>query len=115
MAPVGACYDGCYDGVMAINIVHRRDLDERVEQLAARLHLRGRGRKVAVIERALSVLEERVERDRPNRAAIRASLEQYARDGLRLRKRLAGLDRREGRPLSQVLQDALYDERGLPR
>ena len=100
---------------MAINIVHRRDLDERVEQLAARLDLRGRGRKVAVIERALSALEERVERDGPNRAAIRASLERYARDGLRLRKRLAGLDPRDGRPLSQVLQDALYDERGLPR
>lgn len=100
---------------MAINIVHRRDLDERVEQLAARLDLRGRGRKVAVIERALSALEERVARDRPSRAAIRASLEQYARDGLRLRTRLAGLDPRDGRPLSQVLQDALYDERGLPR
>ncbi len=49
------------------------------------------------------------------RAAIRASLERYASDGLRLRKRLAGLDPRDGRPLSQVLQDALYDERGLPR
>ncbi len=70
---------------MAINIVHRRDLAERVV------------------------------RDRPDRAAIRASLEQYAREGLRLRGRLASLDPCEGRSLSQVLQDALYDEHGLPR
>ncbi len=100
---------------MAINIVHRRDLDERVERLAARLDLRGRGRKVAVIERALSALEERVARDRPDGAAIRASLERYAREGPQLRRRLAGLDPGDGRPLSQVLQEALYDERGLPR
>ena len=105
----------CYHAAVAINIVHRHDLDERVERLAARLDLRGRGRKVAVIERALSALEERVERDRPDRAAIRASLERYAREGPRLCRRLARLDPGDGRPLSRVLQDALYDDRGLPR
>ena len=42
---------------MAINLVHHRDLDERVERLAARLGLTGRGRKVGVIERALATLE----------------------------------------------------------
>ena len=101
--------------MVAINIVHRRDLDERVERLAARLGLRGRGRKVKVVERALSALEERVARDRPDRAAIRVSLERYAHDGRRLRGRLASLDAGDGRPLSWVLQEALYDERGLPR
>ena len=43
---------------MAINLVHHKDLDDRVERLAARLGLRRRDRKTAVIERALSVLEE---------------------------------------------------------
>ncbi len=100
---------------MAINIVHRHDLDERVERLAARLDLHGRGRKVAVIEQALGALEERVERDKPDRAAIQASLKRYAIEGPRLRERLARLDPGDGRPLSQVLQEVLYDERGLPR
>ena len=43
---------------MAINLVHRKDLDDRVERLAAQLGLSGRGRKNAIIERALTVLEE---------------------------------------------------------
>ena len=100
---------------MAINIAHRHDLDERVERLAARLGLRGRGRKTAVIERALTALETQAERAAPDPAAIRSSLERYANDGPRLRARLAHLDPGDGRPLSQVLQDSLYDDRGLPR
>ena len=100
---------------MAINIAHRQDLDDRVERLAARLGLRGRGRKTAVIEQALVALEKRVEREAPDRAAIRASLERYAKGGPRLRARLVRLDPGDGRPLSQVLQDALHDDRGLPR
>ena len=99
---------------MAINIAHRRDLDERVERLAARLGLRGRGRKTAVIERAVDALEERVESAAPDRASIRASLERYAQRAPHLRRRMAHLDPGDGRPLSQVLQDGLYDERGLP-
>ena len=57
----------------------------------------------------------RVERTRPDRAAIQASLERYASEGRRLRKRLARLDPDDGRPLSRVLQDAFDDEPGLPR
>ena len=100
---------------MAINIAHRHDLDERVERLASRLGLRGRGRKTAVIERALTALETLEEGTAPNRAAIRSSLERYAKDGPRLRARLGHLDPGDGRPLSQVLQDFLYDDWGLPR
>ena len=71
-------YDERYDlrslcseegGLVAINIVHRPDLDARVEKLASCLGLRGRGRKTAVIERALAALEEQGENgaSRPHR------------------------------------------------
>ena len=99
---------------MAINIAHRHDLDERVERLAVRLGLRGRGRKTAVIERALDALEN-AGGDDADRAAVRASLTRYAEAAPRLRERLAHLEPGDGRPLSQVLQEDLYDERGLPR
>lgn len=105
----------CYDRVMAINIAHRHDLDERVERLAVRLGLRGRGRKTAVIERALDALENEAGRGQADRAAVRASLARYAKAGPRLRERLRHLGPGAGRPLSEALQDDLYDERGLPR
>ena len=101
---------------MAINLAHRVDLDQRVEKLAARLGLTGKGRKTGVIERALTALEERVERDRPSREAIVASLDHYIRAGSRRCERLAagnGID--GGPPLSRVLQEILYDEHGLPK
>ena len=60
-------------------------------------------------------LDERVERNASDRAAIRASLEGHAKRAPCLRARLAHLDPGDGRPLSQVLQDALYDDRGVPR
>ena len=66
---------------MAINLVHRKDLDDRVERLAARLGLSGRGRKTAIIERVLTVLEEQVAHSRPRRADIEASLNRYIRAG----------------------------------
>ena len=97
---------------MAINIAHRRDLDDRVERLAGRLSLRGRGRKVAVIERAL---ETQVARSRPDRAAILASPERYAEAGTRLRERQIAPQAADRRPPSLRLQDVLYDEHGLPR
>lgn len=98
---------------MAINLAHRPDLDSRVEQLADRLGLKGRGRKTATIERALTLLEKHVAHDRPDRAAIEAALDRYIAEGPRLRKRLA--DRSgSGPPLSLSLQQVLYDERGLP-
>ena len=96
---------------MAINIAHRQDLDERVERLAAALDLRGRGRKTAVIERALDALEAHVERTRPRRADVLASIGRYVEAGRRLRVRPPDT----GRPSSLTLQDALYDDRGLPR
>ena len=101
---------------MAINLAHRADLDQRVEKLATRLGLTGKGRKTGVIERALTALEERVERDRPNREAIVASLDHYIRAGSRRCERLAAGNRLDGGPpLSLALQEALYDEHGLPK
>ena len=98
---------------MAINLAHRPDLDSRVEKLADRLGLKGRGRKTATIERALALLEECVAHDRPDRVAIESALDRHIAEGVRLRERLAGQSG-EGPPLSLSLQQALYDERGLP-
>ena len=75
---------------MAINLVHRPDLDDRVEKLAARFGLKGRGRKTAIIEKALAALEERAERAYPDRAAVTAVLDRYIEAGPRLRQRLVG-------------------------
>ena len=99
---------------MTINIAHRPDLERRVEKLAERMGLKGLGRKTAAIERALGALEERLEQERPDRDAIRASLDGYIADGARLRRRLAGKIAAGTAPLSQTLQDELYDEQGLP-
>ena len=100
---------------MTINIAHRADLERRVEKLAERMGLKGHGRKTATIERALGVLEERLEQEQPDREAIRASLDGYIANGARLRRRLAGKVAAGTVPLSQALQDELYDERGLPK
>ena len=101
---------------MAINIVHRPDLDTRVEKLASCLGLRGRGRKTAVIERALAALEERERTARLDPKAIEASLQRYIDNGTSLTAGLVeqGMPAR-GQPLSELLQQSLYDERGLPR
>ena len=99
---------------MAINLVHRPDLDNRIEKLAARLGLKGGGRKTAIIEHALAVLEERVGRSRPGRAGVSAALDRYIESGPLLRAQLAG-DAGEGEDLSLALQRALYDDRGLPK
>lgn len=100
---------------MAINFAHRRDLDVRVEKSAARLDLRGRERKTAVIERGLRANGQQTERARPDRAGVEAALERLAEAGDRFRER----ERRRrsavaDRALSQVWQDELYDEHGLP-
>ena len=100
---------------MAINLTHRPDLDNRVEQLADRLELKGRGRKTAIIERALTALEERLASDRPDRVAIEASIDRYIEVGARLRERLSGRNVPDSAlSLSLSLQQALHDERGLP-
>ena len=101
---------------MAINLAHRPDLDNRVEKLAARFGLKGRGRKTAIIERALTALEEQAKHAYPDRAAVTATLDRYIKAGPRLRRRLAG----SGGPLfepplSQSLQRAHYDGQGLPK
>ena len=83
---------------MAINLVHRKDLNDRVERLAGRLGLTDRGRKTAIIKRALTVLEEQVAHTRPRRADIEASLNRYIRDGRDLRTRCGD---GSGRPLSE--------------
>ena len=67
------------------------------------------------IKRALDAVETQVERSRPDRTAIRASLERYTAAGAHLRERPVDLEAADPRPLSLVLQDALYDEHGLPR
>ena len=101
---------------MAINLVHRPDLDDRVENLASRLGLKGRGRKTAIIERALTALEEQERAAHPDRTTIAASLQRYIDKGARLRAQLAGNQSPvQGQPLSALLQQALYDEQGLPR
>ena len=100
---------------MAINIPHRQDLDARVENSAARPDLRGRERKTAVIERALRATGEQTGRGRPNRAGVEAALERLAAAGDRFREReWRGRSTAADRALSQVWQDELYDEHGLP-
>lgn len=99
---------------MAINLTHRPDLDERVEKLAARLGINGRGRKTAVIDRALTALEEKAPLMSPE--DIGRALAKYGRDAHRIAAELADdpeLD--HSKPLSQALQDVLYDEYGLPK
>lgn len=100
---------------MAINIAHRPDLDERVERLAARLDLRGHGRKTAVIERAVGALEDQVDRREPDRAAIRTSLDRLAEAGDRYRERTGIPPTGDPKPLSQAWQEELYDDNGLPK
>ena len=100
---------------MAINIAHRPDLDARVEKSAARLDLRGRERKTAVIERALRATGPQAERARPDRAGVEAALERLAEAGDRFRERegrarSAAADRAS----SQVWKDEFCDEHGLP-
>lgn len=99
---------------MAINITHRPDLDERVERLAEQLRLAGHGRKTAVLEKALEALEEQVGRY-PSKAEIKASLGRYLKNGPRLRKAILRENPHLKDPLSQTLQDELYDEWGIPK
>lgn len=99
---------------MSINLAHRPDLESRVEQLADRFGLRGRGRKTAVIERALAALEESTAEDDQDELTIKASINRYIDGGVRLRMRLEKDFRSESAPLSAALQTAIYGERGLP-
>lgn len=100
---------------MAINLAHRPDLERRVEELADRFGLRGRGRKTAIIERALAALEESVAQDDREQLTIKASIDRFINAGVRLRTSLAKDFPSDSAPLSESLQQALYDERGLPK
>ena len=99
---------------MAINITHRPHLDNRVERLAAQLGLSGHGRKTAVIEKALKALEDQVGKY-PSRSEIRASLDQFLGNGPRLHEELLRQQPDLKEPLSETLQDDLYDELGIPK
>ena len=59
--------------------------------------------------------ENRPERGSPGREAMRASLDGYLANGAKLRRRLRGKVAGRTAPLSQALQEELYDERGLPK
>lgn len=99
---------------MAINLTHRPDLETRIERLASRLGMNGRGRKTAVIERALTALEEQTPQMSPE--AIRAALDEFGRNADLIAAELADdpeLD--HSKPLSEALQDVLYDAHGLPK
>ena len=52
--------------------------------------------------------------DRPDQMAIEASLDRYLINGSNLRERLASARGNDDTPLSLSLQQALYNERGLP-
>jgi len=98
---------------LAINLTHRPDLENRIERLASRLGMNGRGRKTAVIERAITALEEQAPRMSPE--AIRASLAQFTH-GAQIAAELADdPDLDHSKPLSEALQEVLYDEHGLPK
>ena len=74
----------------------------------------GRGRKTAVIEKALAALEDRI--TLMDAESILESLKQFEGHGVLIAAELAAdseLDR--SKPLSQTLQEVLYDEHGLPR
>ena len=119
------CYRDCYTDAdrlgngqardaIAINITHRPDLDDQVERLAVQLGLPRLGRKTAVIEKALQVLEEQVGTP-PSRSEVRASLGRILENGRRLRREVLRRNPDLKEPLSQTLQDGLYDRWGLPK
>lgn len=99
---------------MVINLAHRPDLESRVERLADRIGLRGRGRQTAVIERALAAFEEGMAENVRDPVTIKASINRYIDAGVQLRTRLEKDFPSASAPLSASLQQAIYGERGLP-
>ena len=101
---------------MAINIAHRPDLDRRVEALANRLGLRGKGRKTRIIERALENLEARVRESKPSPEEMDAAFAKYAIAAKEIRAKLSEqLPAYDPASLSLTLQEELYDEYGAPK
>ncbi len=103
---------------MAINLTHRPDLEDAIEQLAKRLNMTGRGRKTRVIERALDALQDKLDVQQPSPEYIRDSLAKLATDGEVFREQVYRDNphwRTSEKPLSELLQEELYDEIGLPK
>ena len=101
--------------IMAINLTHRPDLEIRIERLSRQLKLTGRGGKTGTIERALDALEEKLESERPNREHVYEVLMQIAADGKEVSEQMYRDNPHfRGKPLSQALQDELYNDDGLP-
>ncbi len=101
---------------MAINLTHRLDLEEKIEYLAGRLKLTGRGRKTLTIERALDALEEKIESDLPNPEYIRMTLAKYMERGDEFRKDMyKAYPHLRGKDLSLAITDELYEKSGLPK
>ena len=99
---------------MAIDLTQRPDLEKQVERLAAQMGLSGQGRKTEVIEQALKALEDQVG-NFPSRSEIRDSLNQFLENGPQLREEVLRQRPDLKEPLSETLQDELYDAWGLPR
>lgn len=93
------------------------DLEARVQRLATLLGVNGNGSHAAVLERAITLLEEQTpEPHGMTPEEIEASLTELGRHADLIDAELAnipGLDR--SKPASQALQEMLYDERGLPK
>ena len=93
------------------------DLEARIEKLATLLGMNGNGSRTAVLERAIAALEEQTpEPHGMTPDEIEASLRELGRDADLIEAELADdpeLD--HGKPMSQALQDVLYDEHGLPK
>ncbi len=93
------------------------DLEARVERLATLLGMNGNGSRTAVLERAIAALEEQTpEPHGMTPDEIKASLREFGRDADLIEAELADdpeLD--HSKPMSQALQDVLYDEHGLPK
>ncbi len=93
------------------------DLEARVEKLATLLGMNGNGSRTAVLERAIAALEEQTPQPHgltPD--AIGALLNQFGNNADLIAAELADdpeLD--HDKPLSQALQDVIYDEHGLPK
>ncbi len=101
---------------MAINIAHRSDLDARVEALALRLGLNGKGRKTRIIERALCALEAEVGTQQSSKEEMEEAFRHIREVSADLRKGLLKMyPDHDPDNLSLSLQEELYDEWGLPK
>ena len=89
------------------------DLEERIANLAKRLHYHGPNAREQIMHRALKALEESLSPPRPERSAEeRAAFWASVREGARKYREEHPCD--PANPESRVWQEELYDENGLP-